>query len=269
VLSDYDTDSELNRLSRTAGEDKWVPLSRDLWSVLVSAQDMARRSEGAFDVTVGPCVSLWRRARRENKVPDDTKLLAARAAVGFQKLLLNQNGRSAKLLAPDMKLDLGGIAKGYAADEALTILRQHGIEQALVAAAGDIVVGKAPPGTSGWKIELPPLDSTNAAPSQFVTVHNAAVSTSGDMYQYVELAGKRYSHIVDPRTGIGLTDHSVVNIIANDCTTADAMATAISVLGPEAGIYLLRQFPSARARVMRQPGENIETFRTPGWTDER
>jgi FAD:protein FMN transferase len=264
ILSDYDTDSELNRLSRTAGQDQWVELSEDLWRVLIEAQNMAHRSYGAFDVTVGPCASLWRKARRERKMPDEAKLSAARAAVGYQKLLLDYNSPAAKLLVPGMKLDLGGIAKGYAVDEAMKVLRSYGIQRALVAAAGDIAVSRPPPGKSGWRIELPSLDETNAPP-QFISLHDGAVSTSGDTFQFVELDGKRYSHIIDPRTGIGLTDHSVVNIIAPDCTTADSLATAISVLGPETGLSLVRDTPGVRARVMRRPLDQVEAYKSQAW----
>jgi thiamine biosynthesis lipoprotein len=265
ILSDYDTDSELNQLSRTAGEDRWVVASPDLWTVLERAQIMAQRSYGAFDITVGPCVSLWRKARREQKMPDEQKLTEARAAVGYQKLLLDWNQRAVKLLVPDMRLDLGGIAKGYAVEEAMQVLLARGITRALVAAAGDMAMSDPPPDKSGWRIELPPLDGTNTPEAQIIMLRNAAVSTSGDAFQFVELGGKRYSHIVDPRTGIGLTDHSLVNIIAPDCTTADALATAISVLGPEAGLPLIRDTPGVRARVMRQPVKEVERFDSPNW----
>jgi thiamine biosynthesis lipoprotein len=133
-----------------------------------------------------------------------------------------------------MKLDLGGIAKGYAADEALKILKNHGITRALVAAAGDIVVSAPPPEKSGWQIEI---DS----PPKIIPLANSAVSTSGDLFQHVELDGIRYSHIVDPRTGIGLTNQITVTVIAANSTTADALATAVSVLGAEKGRALAKK----------------------------
>ena len=233
IFSDYETDSELNELSRTAGSGKWVRVSDDLWRILVESQRFAALSDGAFDVTVGPCVSLWRKARREKRLPDAVKLAEAREAVGYRKLELKE--KRARLLVPDMKLDLGGIAKGYAVDEAMKVLRAHGIRHALVGAAGDIAVSESPPGKTGWQIEI-------GAPSKPVSLSNAAVSTSGDIFQHLEVNGVRYSHIVDPRTGIGITHQLLVSVIAPDSMTADALATAISVLGPEKGTALAKRF---------------------------
>lgn len=265
ILSDYDTDSELNQLSHSAGSGKAVPLSPDLWIVLAQAQRYAALSEGVFDVTIGPCVNLWRKARREQKVPDRARLEEARARVGYKKLRLDPARRSATMLAPDMRLDLGGIAKGYAVDEAMKVLRKHGIKRALVAAAGDIAVSDPPPGQGGWKIEIGSLEVSNAPPSQSILLANAAVSTSGDVFQYVEFNGIRYSHIVDPRTCLGLTDHSLVSVIAPDCTTSDALATAISVLGPRKGIQLADKTKGASARILRQPDRQVEVYTSGRW----
>jgi thiamine biosynthesis lipoprotein len=258
IMSDYDTDSELNRLSRTAGTGQAVSVSPDLWRVLEQSQALASRSGGAFDVTVGPCVSLWRKARREKKLPRPDLLAKAVAATGWQKLQLDSHSRTAKLLVPEMKLDLGGIAKGYATDQALKTLRRHGITRALVAGGGDMSAGDPPPGKTGWRIEVAPLDVTNAPPPRFVWLARAGLATSGDVFQRVEMAGVRYSHIVDPKTGVGLTDHSLVTVIAPDCTTADGLATAVSVLGPERGLKLIESTPGAAACIARQPGQEIE-----------
>src|SRR5688500_302706 len=118
----------------------------------------------------------------------------------------------------------------------MKVLRSNGFQSALVAGSGDIAVSDAPPGTNGWRIELAPLDITNAPPAEFIVLKNAALATSGDVFQHIEINGVRYSHIVDPRTGIGLTDHSLVVVIAKDCTTADSLSTSVSVLGPEHGM---------------------------------
>ena len=258
ILSDYDTDSELSRLSRTAGEGRAVPVSNDLWLLLRRSQDLAERTGGAFDVTVGPCVSLWRKARREKKFPRPDLLAAARAASGWQKLRLNPRTRSAQLLVPEMKLDLGAIAKGYAVDEVLKLLQGRGITRALVAGGGDMAAGYPPPGKRGWRIELAALDVTNAPPPQFVLLTRSALATSGDLFQHVEIEGLRYSHIIDPRTGLGLTDHSLVTVIARDCMTADSLATAVSVLGPERGLKLIDDTAGTSARMVRKPGLQVE-----------
>ena len=257
ILSDYDTDSELSRLSQTAGHGKPVDVGNDLWKCLERSQQMAHETGGAFDITCGPVVSLWRKARREGKLPDREKLEEARRAVGHQKLKLDGRARTAELLAPYMRLDLGAIAKGYAVDEAMKVLRQQKIRSALVSGGGDLAVSDAPPGTNGWRIELAPLDVTNAPTTEFVMLKNAALATSGDVFQHVQIDGTRYSHIVDPRTGIGLTDHGLVVVIARDCMTADALSTSVSVLGPEKGIPFA-ELKGACMRVVRKPAEKIE-----------
>lgn len=261
-LSDYDTDSELVRLSQTAGQGKAVRVSDDLWRVLTLAQRLAEESEGAFDVTCGPVVSQWRRARRAKKLPDPAKLAEFRRSVGFRKMRLNARDQSVELLVPYMRLDLGAIAKGYAHDQALKVLRSHGIDRALVSGGGDMAAGEAPPGQRGWRIELPPLDAPDAPPTEFVWLRKGGLATSGDLFQHVEIDGVRYSHIVDPRTGLGLTDHSLVVVVARDGMTADALSTAISVLGPARGLAFAERH-GACARVVRKPGRDIEVFASP------
>ncbi len=250
-FSDYDPTSELSRLSKTAGSGARVDLSDELWQVLSLSDRLARRTDGAFDVTVGPYVRLWRRARRQREMPSEARLTEARKAVGHSHLRLGPTDRSALLTQPGMKLDLGGIAKGYAADEALAVLGRHGITRALVDAGGDIRVGDPPPGKTGWRIGIARL-AAEAPPVRFLRLANTAVATSGDAWQYVEIDGRRYSHIVDPRTGLGLTRRSSVTVLAPDCTTADSLATAISVLGPKHGIALADETDGVACLIVQQ-----------------
>lgn len=262
VLSDYKTDSELSKLSATAGAGRKVPLSDDLWAVLERSQKLAKATAGAFDVTVGPYVRLWRRARRNKEFPSAERLTEARAAVGYKKLRLDPSGHTAELLSPGMRLDLGGIATGYAVDEAMRVLKRHGIGRALIDASGDILVSDPPPGEPGWKIGIAPLESTGP-PSRYVSLRNMAITTSGDAFQHVVLNGKRYSHIVDPATGLGLTDSATVVVIAGDCITADSQATAVSVLGPEKGLRLIASTDRAAAYIVRNREGAVETFASP------
>jgi thiamine biosynthesis lipoprotein len=270
-LSDYEYDSELSRLSRSSGSGTNVPVSPELWLVLSRAQDLAARTDGAFDVTVGPFVSLWRKARREKRLPDPERLAEARAAVGYRHLVLDPKHRTALLRQPFMRLDLGAIAKGYAADEALKTLRLRGVRRAMVAAAGDIAAGDPPPGKTGWRIAIAALDVTNAPPERHVLIRNCGLSTSGDLFQHLEIDGVRYSHIVDPRTGLGLTDHSLITVIARDDITADSLDTAVSVLGPERGLKLVEQTGGAALHLVRKPGGQIEeatSKRFTGWLEK-
>ncbi len=257
VMSDYEDDSELTQLSKTAGQGRVVRLSDDLWFVLERAQRLAAQSGGAFDVTVGPVVRLWRSARREHKLPEPDKIAVARSRAGFRYLKLDPKKHTAELIVPKMKLDLGAIAKGYAEDEAMKVLRQHGVTCALVTGGGDMVAGNSPPGKKGWRVELAPLDVPDAPATNFVLIANCALATSGDLFQRVEIDGKRYSHIVDPRTGIGLTDHSMVVVIARDGMTADSLSTTVSVLGPVKGLAIVEKH-GAVTRIVRKVDGKVE-----------
>jgi thiamine biosynthesis lipoprotein len=250
VLSDYDDQSELSRLTRTAPSPKPVPVSDPLWLVLERSQRLAEQTDGAFDVTVGPYVRLWRRARRSKEMPSTERLADARAAVGYQFLKLDPQHHTAQLLRPQMRLDLGGIAMGYAVDETLKRLRELGITRALVDASGDIGVGDPPPGRAGWTIAVVPL-SHEGTPTKQILLANAAVSTAGDAFQHVVIDGQRYSHIVDPHTGLGMTDRVGVTVIAADCLTADGLDTAVAALGPARGLELVEKTPGAAAFLVR------------------
>jgi thiamine biosynthesis lipoprotein len=259
VLSDYDPDSELNQVCHNTAPGQPAPVSPDLWLMLERSHNLSRRSDGAFDATIGPLVNLWRRSRRRLELPPADLLQEARARVGWQHLQLDPRRRTVTFLRPDMRLDFGGIAKGYAADEALAVLRRHGIPHALVAAAGDVTAGEPPPGQTGWRVEIGAADHPQALPPRIVWLQNGSVSTSGDIFQRLEIGGRRYSHIVDPRTGIGLTDHSLVTILAGDGTTADSLATAVSVLGPQDGLKLVEKTSGAAALILRAAGDRLET----------
>jgi thiamine biosynthesis lipoprotein len=259
ILSDYSSDSEAMRLSAAAPMAAGVPVSDDLWQVLSRAQALSRQTGGAFDVTVGPLTKLWRRARRRGELPPQDRLEQARAAVGYALIELDPPRRAVRLRQPDMRLDFGGIAKGYAADEALKVLGELGLKQALINASGDIAAGDPPPDRQGWKIGVAPLEP-GGPPSRFLTLTNAAIATSGDAFQYVELDGQRYSHIVDPRTGVGLAIRSSVTVIAPDCTTADSLASAVSVLGPEKGLELVDAMPGIAALMVVADGDKPRTF---------
>lgn len=256
MMTDYDPESELMRLSQAAvGEP--VRVSADLFAVLTESQRIAAHSAGAFDPTIGPVVRLWRRARRTEALPAPEQLAQARARVGWEKLQLDPARQTVTLLAPNLQLDLGGIAKGYAADQALKVLQTHGISRALVAASGDIAAGESPPGQSGWRVSIG-TPFQRAGREQTLLLKNAAVSTSGDSEQSAVIAGRRYSHIVDPRSGLGLTNRCQVSVIAPHATQTDAFATAVSILGAESGRRLLESEPQLSAIIYRDTPTGIE-----------
>ncbi len=267
IMSDYEPDSELSRLSHTSGSGQAVALSDRLWFVLSKAQEFSERSGGAFDATVGPVVWLWRKARREHRLPDPAALAGAMKAVGYKNIRLDPAHHTATLLVPAMRLDLGAIAKGYAVGEAVAVLRERGIPCALVVGGGNMSMGDPPPGKPGWRIGIPPLEASGAAkePTRYVVLSHASLSTSGDHFQFLEIGGQRYSHVVNPHTGLGLTDHCQVVVIAPDGIIADGLSTCVGVLGPKAGLELIRSTPGVEGFIAHKPGDKVETFESPGF----
>jgi len=252
MMSDYKADSELVRLSESpAGQP--VRVSEDLFDILAQAEKFSKLSDGAFDITVGPLVRLWRFARKKKTLPPNAEVQTALKCVGYKNLRLDRKARTATLLAPQMRLDLGGIAKGYAADQALTVLKSKGLSRALVVASGDIAVGDPPLGQRGWKVEIATLDASRTRP--MLLLHNMGISTSGDIEQSIEIDGIRYSHIVSPKTGLGLTNRIQVTMLAPNATTTDALATAVSVLGPQRGMALVNSLPKTAALIFTKQGD--------------
>jgi len=269
-FTDYDPESELMRFCRDAQPGVMQPISHELWQVLYASQDFADRSEGAFDVTVGPYVRLWRRARKLHELPSAERLAEARSLVGWKLLSVATKQPQAMLAKSGMRLDLGGIAKGFAADEVIRVLKLHGIDRALVAASGDIVASEPPPDRDGWRVGVAPLDAENGAPGHFLSLKHAGVSTSGDAFQFVEIEGRRYSHIVDPKTGIGLTDRMSVTVVAPNGMTSDALATAVCVMGMEQGFKLIEATDGVEAFAIRVIDDQVRTQATSGfarWQD--
>jgi thiamine biosynthesis lipoprotein len=245
VMSDYRRDSELFRVCR-AGARRSIPVSADLFDILSRAQEVSAASDGAFDVTIGPLVGLWREARRTGRLPSPHAIAEAQSRTGWRHLVLDDASRAIEFRKDGMRLDLGGIGKGYAADEAIRVLAAAGAPSCLVDLGGDIAAGAPPPGHAAWRIAIASSDSEM---TRMFDLAHAAVATSGDVEQHVEIGGVRYSHIVDPTTGLGLANRAQVTVIAPNATTADALASAVSVLGPERGLALIDSRPGAAAMI--------------------
>lgn len=251
VMSDYRPESELSRLSATSGE--WVAVSDDLFAVLSRARELAEATGGAFDPTVGPLVGLWREARETGRLPAPDRLADAIARTGWTKLELDASRRAVRLTTPGMRLDLGGIAKGFILDEARDAMAEAGVTRVLLEAGGDIVAGSAPPGERGWRIETPGVSGELAGRAAALT--HAALATSGASVQFVEIDGVRYSHVIDPRTGLGLTHGRAARVVAPDGATADALATAIGAATPADVAAIVAAFPAATVAVTAAAGD--------------
>lgn len=264
ILSDYEDDSELSKLNETAGQGRAVPVSEPMFSVLQKSLAISKKTDGAFDITVGPMVELWRKSRRTERLPTKEELARVRKVVGYQHVNLNGKNRTVELLKKGMKLNAGGIGKGYAADQVLKVLKGYQFNSVLVDAGGDIVAGDAPPNRQGWKIAIK-VDNNGQLVDKVISVSNIAVASSGDLYQYVVIEGMRYSHIVNPRTGLGLTDQSRVSVIASNGTVADSYATALSVLGPIKGLKIIEKMPDAEAIFLRNENGTHVSWNSKGF----
>lgn len=258
MMTDYDPESELMRLCREP-VGKPVRVSQDLFTVLAKADQISELSGGAFDVTIGPLVRQWRRARRTGILPDEAAMARARESVGWRKLKLDKRQQTVTLTVPNMQLDLGGIAKGYAADAALRVLCDRGLPRALVAASGDLAIGAPPPGECGWRVQIGALRTQDQRMDRTLVLNHAAVSTSGDAEQFVEIGGIRYSHILDPHTGVGLTNPIQVTAVAKCATDTDALATAVSILGVKFGLALAESRQDMGAIITEPVGGRLET----------
>jgi thiamine biosynthesis lipoprotein len=244
-MSDYQPTSELRRLCAVAGGPP-VRVSGDLFTVLECGKKVSERSAGAFDVSIGPLTHLWRRSARTGSLPDQKKIDLARSLVDYTAIELDPEHHTVRLANEGMVLDLGGIGKGYAADEALAVLRSRGIESALVAAGGDIVMSSPPPGKPGWRIGVAGLDGTN---SGRLELHDSAVSTSADTEQHLDIGGQRRSHIIDPHLGFGLTVRRSVTVIASRGVWADSLTKVGSIMDPTEALRIIGTFPGASARI--------------------
>jgi thiamine biosynthesis lipoprotein len=262
IMSDYDSESELSKLCDEFNSSngycrKAVPVSDDLFAVLKSAKYFSNISDGAFDITVSPFVRLWRRSRRQKELPKQRYLDQARELVGNHLWTINESTQQVQILKSGVKFDLGGIAKGYAIDRAFEIIQKYSIETILIDAGGDLRVGKASP--DGWKINLNGKDT--------MIMENIAVATSGDRFQFVEINGVKYSHLIDPKTGLGLTTPCTVHVTAPTATEADALASATAVLKPEQGIALIESLKDISVKIIFHQDNRI--FQSKNWTEKK
>ena len=244
--TDYDPESELNRLTR-APLGTPVEVSPDLFQVLLLARDISRQSDGLFDPTYGPLTHLWRETARTGQPPSPEEVEAARRRCGIEHLTFDEADQTITFHLEKMQLDLGGIAKGYAADLIFDSLLEKGYPQTLVAAAGDIRVGDPPPDKDAWTIGL---RTFRLAPTDSISLHNAAISTSGDLFQSVNTGDQTYSHLIDPRTGLGLTTRRAASVVLPQAKLTDPLAT-VACLADDPR-RLLKDHPEASLRVVSE-----------------
>jgi thiamine biosynthesis lipoprotein len=252
VMSDYKPDSELSKVNREAFANP-VKVGPELFGILHKSVEFSQLSGGAFDITVGPLVDLWRKAGEANSMPDESAVADVKARVGYEKLILDANAMTVRFAVEGMRLDLGGIAKGYSVDKAVEVMQRNGAIAGMVDSGGNIRCFGKPVNKDAWLIGI--QDPGSAGLSEIETgevlmvlkLNDMAVATSGDYRRFVTVAGKKVSHIIDTNTGEGAGKLSSDTIIAKTAVDADALSTAVNVLGPDKGLALIESFPDTEA----------------------
>ncbi len=265
IYSDYLPASELNRLCAEAGNGKWIKVSEPLFHILKAARHASEISNGSFDVTAGPLIRLWRKARKEKMLPPRDSLQLAKKISGYRLMQIDTMQKAIRLKKAGMQLDLGGIAKGETAQRVCDRLRESGFPYALLDAGGDIVTGSVPPGIDGWHVAINLPESEETMEYQLL-LKDRAVTTSGDLYQYVELRGKRYSHIVDPVSGYAITNSRNVTVISKKGIDADWLTKACSILPVSKALRLVRKFPGTEVQIAVLKRGKPAYFRSTGFT---
>lgn len=253
LLSDYRPQSQLSLVNARAGQGFGLGITEidpAFAVVLRESLIVAERTEGRFDPSVGPIVQLWRSARKQQRLPDPGAVATAAACVGWRDIILGgaPERLTLSLRKPGMKLDPGAFVKGYAARRAVEILRDRGLDHALISIAGDISCSLPPPGQRGWRVAAS-HGGGSADRSFSLLLSDQSVSTAGDTEQFIEIDGERYSHIVDPRTGLGLTNRAAATVVSRNATIADALDTALCVAGLDRFEAIMAKFPGCEARL--------------------
>jgi thiamine biosynthesis lipoprotein len=229
IFSNYDSSSELSKINTSAGLLPYK-MSTIMLDLVQKSQYAYIQSKGAYDISIGPLSSLWRNARKAKLFPEASTVLATKKLVGLGQVKINKRLGTIFLPVSGMQLDFGGIAKGYIAQRVIDYLKTSGIQQALADAGGDIVMSGAPLNQKGWLVGVNVPENTDELLNKKLQLSNCSVATSGDVYQYIEKNGVKYSHIINPITGYGVTNLRNVTIIAKTGATADWLATACSIL---------------------------------------
>jgi thiamine biosynthesis lipoprotein len=244
LMSHYKNDSELSRVNREAAKSP-VKVDPELFDFVAECLRYSRESEGAFDITVGPLMKAWGFFRGEGRMPSEAEMAEALSRVGYGRVILNRKDGTIFFDRAGVEIDLGGIAKGYAVDRALAVLKRHGVTSALLSAGGSTIYALgAPPGKPAWEIEVQdPVEPDKIATR--VRLKDRALSVSGSNEKFFELNGARYSHVMDPKTGRPVQGVLSVAVITDDGTSGDALDNVFYVSGVERGRALVNKFSAS------------------------
>jgi FAD:protein FMN transferase len=260
LFSDYSSESEVGKLALQTNQTD-IKVSDELFEMIVRSKDAWKRSGKTFDITIGALTQLWRKAKKENRIPSEAEIKAAKDLTGFKNLIINERSKSISFKKQGMRLDFGGIVPGYTAQKVIDFLKSKNINSALADASGDIVMSDAPPDKNGWTIGINLPENENEIWDKKLELQNFAVSTSGDVYRYIIHNGIKYSHIIDPRTGYGVTSQRNVTIITKYGADADWLATACSILPIKKALSLVKR-EHAALFIATLNGEKIVTYKS-------
>jgi len=266
AMSTWREDSELSRFNRLPDQSDWVSISGPLYEVLARAMEISRFTGGAFDVTIGPVVNLWGFGpeARPERVPDEAELAALLARTGYDKLQLRADPPAVRA-DPPQYVDLSAIAKGYGVDVVARYLEAEGISAYLVEIGGEVRVAGRKPDGDAWRLAIEQPLSGGRQVNTVVALTGRAMATSGDYRNYYEADGQRYSHTIDPETGHPITHNlASVTVIADDCMSADALATGFNVMGFEKAQALATR-ENIPAYFIVRTKEGFETHQTPAF----
>jgi thiamine biosynthesis lipoprotein len=267
-LSTFRETSEVSRFNRYPGAD-WFTVSEETAFILHTGAAVSERSEGAFDMTVGPLVNLWGFGPdgQPERIPEQAEIDALLRTTGYELFRVRVSPPAVRRLRPGVQIDLSAIAKGYAVDELAVLLENAGVDAYLVEIGGEVRARGVKADDSDWKIAIEsPIAGTRQI-QNVVRLRNTAIATSGDYRNFFELAGKRYSHTIDPRNGWPIAHElGAASIISETTIVADAWATAMLVLGPESGIEVARREGLAANLIVRSD-QGVEALRTDGFAE--
>ena len=246
-FSDYSAESEVSKFNKQ-GSHIPFKISSELLEMLNIPQSLYHKTSASFEPAAGALTQLWRLSRKTKRLPDQKTLSLAIKASSFASLIIDRKNKTLTKKDHLTRLDFGGIAKGYTADKMLNYLQEHDLKSCSISAGGDVIVGDPPPGRLYWIIRINPFGDSNSETMR-VKLSNAAVSTSGNVEQFIQIGGKKYSHIINPKNGLGLTTNHAAIVISNKGSMSDALATSISILG-KSGLKILNHFPNTEAAII-------------------
>ena len=255
VFSKFDENSAVSKINRLAGLEK-VAVSEEVFKLTERAVYYSRISDGAFDITVAPLMDIWGFVRRHKAIPDKEAIDNALRSVGYKDIELDSKESSIRFLNKGTKIDFGGIAKGYAVDRAKDVLVSHGIKDGLINLGGNMFALGNAHGKKSWKIGVQDPRNKGKLLKSF-ELNDRAISTSGNYERFFEIGGKRYSHIINPVTGEPCQGIISVTVVADSAEKADALSTAIFVMGEKNGLTLAKSIKDIKVLILKEDGKII------------